>query len=212
MTLTAGPARQSPFARLDLDARQQSALGDAGLGLIPRGFRALVDLRVDLDREPGAAAAVQGALGCALPTQPNSAGAEGPTRILWLGPDEWLVVVDDPDPWAGPNTVARLREALGDHVAAVVDVSGAQAALGVTGPQAREVLERAVPLDLHPRSFQPGQVKQTLLGRHCGASLHLLDATPTFDLYCRRSFADYVVQYLEDCARGTETTVAVLPG
>lgn len=209
--------RQSPLAHLGLAGRAQAGLQGAGLGLSLRPPRGLVDLRVDLDREPAAAAAVERALGVPLPLQPNTASAAAGTRVLWLGPDEWLVVVDDPDPQTGPDTVAKLRQALSAHFAAAVDVSGAQAVIGVTGPLAREVLERAVPLDMDAREFTAGQVKQTAFGRHCGATLHLLDAGtgelgPTFDLYCRRSFAEYVWRYLEDCAAGAETQSAVLEG
>jgi sarcosine oxidase subunit gamma len=203
------------LSHLGLAGRANPELGSAGLGLIERGHRALVDLRVDPKRQPGALEAVGQALGATPPTEANTAATAGDLAILWLGPNEWLVVRDDPAAEAGPNLVQTLRQALSAHFAAVVDVSGANAVLGVTGPQCREVLERAVPLDMHPRAFTPGQVKQTAFGRHCGATLHLLDAGtpatgPTFDLYCRRSFAEYVWRYLEDCAIGAETTAAVL--
>jgi sarcosine oxidase subunit gamma len=190
----------------------QDGLKGAGLGLSPRGFRGLVTLRVDLTREPKAAEAVRDATGLDLPTTPCTAASAGKTHCLWLGPDEWLFVVDDPDPDAGADLQTKLTGLLDGIFAQVVDVSGAQAAIGITGPEAREVLARAIPLDLHPRVFQPGQVKQTLFGRHTGITLHQLDDQPTYDLHCRRSFTAYVWRYLEDCAKGAETTVAVLAG
>jgi sarcosine oxidase subunit gamma len=207
--------RQRPLSHLGLAGRAQPELGRAGLGLIERDHRALVDLRVDPKRQPGALEAVGEALGVTPPTAANTAAGDSDLTILWLGPNEWLVVRGDPAPEAGPTLVRTLRQALSAHFAAVVDVSGANAAIGVTGPQCREVLERAVPLDMHARVFTPGQVKQTAFGRHCGATLHLLDegtaaAGPVFDLYCRRSFAEYVWRYLEDCAVGAETRAAVL--
>lgn len=202
--------RQRPLAHLGLASHVRYSLGGAGLALIERDHRALVDLRIDLNREVGAADSVQKALGVGLPLEANTATMAGNTSVLWLGPNEWLVAVDDHAPDAGPEIAATLRSALKEHFAAVVDVSGAQTVIGITGPMARDVLERAVPLDLHPRAFNSGEVKQTAFGRHCGATLHLLDDQPTFDLYCRRSFAEYVWRYLEDCAVGAETDSVVL--
>jgi sarcosine oxidase subunit gamma len=212
MMITAASLRHSPFDPLHLAPRLQDGLRGAGIGLIPRGYRGLVNLRVDLDREPAAAQAVQDATGLALPTTPNTAHTDGALSVLWLGPDEWLFVVDDPAPEAGPDLKTKLTGMLEGVFAQVVDVSGAQAVIGITGPDAREVLERAVPIDMHARSFSLGQVKHTLFGRHTGVSLHLRDDQPTLDLYCRRSFAEYVWRYLEDCAKGAETTLAVLRG
>jgi sarcosine oxidase subunit gamma len=212
MMITAASLRHSPFDPLHLAPRLQDGLLGAGIGLIPRGYRGLVNLRVDLDREPAAAQAVQDATGLALPTTPNTAHTDGALSVLWLGPDEWLFVVDDPAPEAGPDLKTKLTGMLEGVFAQVVDVSGAQAVIGITGPDAREVLERAVPIDMHARSFNVGQVKHTLFGRHTGISLHLRDDQPTLDLYCRRSFAEYVWRYLEDCAKGAETTLAVLRG
>ncbi len=210
MMITAASLRHSPFDPLHLAARTQDGLQGAGIGLIPRAFRGLVNLRVDLTREPAAQQAVKDATGLDLPTTPNTAESAGALSVLWLGPDEWLFVVDDPAPDAGADLKTKLVGLLDGVFAQLVDVSGAQAAIGITGPEAREVLERAVPLDMHPRTFQPGQVKHTLFGRHTGATLHLKDDQPTFDLYCRRSFTEYVWRYLEDCAKGAETTLAVL--
>lgn len=210
MMMTAASLRHSPFDPLHLAPRMQNGLQGAGIGLIPRGFRGLVTLRVDLAREPAAAQAVKDTTGLELPTAPNTAHTAGTISVLWLGPDEWLFVVDDPAPDAGPDLKTKLAGMLDGVFAQLVDVSGAQAAIGITGTHAREVLERAVPLDMHPRSFQPGQVKHTLFGRHTGVSLHLKDDQPTLDLYCRRSFTGYVWRYLEDCAKGAETTLAVL--
>ncbi len=202
--------RQSPLAPLGMGGRIQETLGEAGIGLSERGFRALLDLRVQLDREPGARENFKAATGIDLPEVPNTFTAGEQVEALWLGPNEWQIVVQDSREEAGGEWTGRLREAMAGHFCSVVNVSHAQAVIGLTGPMAREVLERAVPLDMHPRSFASGQVKQTLFGKHTGIMLQLRDETPVFDIYARRSFAAYVWRYLEDCARGACTSVAVL--
>lgn len=204
--------RQSPLAPLALAARAETGLNGAGIAITEPAFRVLLDLRVDPGKAAGARAAFETAMGFALPEAPNTAAGEGDAQALWLGPDEWLIVVRDSRPGAGREWVDKLRADLEGVFCAVVDVSHAQGVLRLSGPAVREVLERAVPLDMHPRAFQAGQVRQTLFGRHCGVILHLVDDAPVFDLYCRRSFAEYVYAYLQDCARGAETRLAVLNG
>jgi len=202
--------RQSPLAHLGFGGRIREDLDGAGVGLADRGFRTLIDLRLELRKDPKAADSFEKAAGFRLPETPNTAAGGSAAYALWLGPNEWQIVVPEDAPDTAPAWVDRLRTGLAGHSAAVVDVSHAQAILGVTGPKARDVLEGAVPLDLHPRAFKPGEVKQTLFGKHCGVTLHLRDETPDFDVYTRRSFAEYVWRYLEDCARGACTDVAVL--
>ena len=63
MMITAASLRHSPFDPLHLAPRMQDGLQGAGIGLIPRSYRGLVNLRVDLDREPAAKQAVQDATG-----------------------------------------------------------------------------------------------------------------------------------------------------
>jgi len=202
--------RQSPLSHFAYGGRIQESLGEAGIGLSERGFRALIDLRVMLDQEPAARESFKKAAGIDLPETPNTFTSGDGVDVLWLGPNEWQIVVHDSRPEAGGEWTETLRRAMADHFCAVVDIGHAQGILGLTGPMAREVLERAVPLDMHPRSFQPGEVKQTLFGKHTSVTLQLRDDAPTFDIYCRRSFPEYVWRYLEDCARGAGATVAVL--
>lgn len=139
-------------------------------------------------------------LGCVLPSAPNSVQSAADLTILWLGPDEWLVLTA---PGAESALSERLEAALLETHAAVTDVSGNRAHLRLRGAAAREVLAKGCPLDLHPRVFKPGSCAQTVLAR-TSVLLHLLDDAPTFDLFPRRSFAPYVVAWLADAMRDYE--------
>ena len=203
--------RQSPLAHLGLAGKAQESLGGAGVGLWEPPYRQFIDIRCELDKNPAARDAFKTAMGFALPEEPNTANGKGSAEALWLGPNEWLLMIHDSrDGAARSEYVPKLREAFKDVFAAVVDVSQAQALIGATGPMLRETLERAVPIDMHPRVFPAGQVKQTLFGRHGGVTIHVRDETPTMDIITRRSFADYVWTYLEDCARGAVTRCVTL--
>jgi sarcosine oxidase subunit gamma len=133
-------------------------------------------------------------LGCRLPTQPNSVQTAAETTVLWLGPDEWLVVAAL---GAEATLVSRLEQAMADIDAATCDVSGQRARLRLAGVRAIDVLAKGCPLDLHPSVFPTGACAQTVLARST-LLLHRLDDAPSFDLYPRRSFAEYVWHWLVD--------------
>jgi sarcosine oxidase subunit gamma len=187
--------RQSPLAHLGLERRAAEEATGATVVMAQRPFQALATLR-GVPNSTKLKKAVKDTLGVTLPTSASTASTGAGHAILWLGPDEWLVVgaADAPSP------ISALAEALAGQHAAVVDVSDARVCITIRGDRARDVLAKGCPLDLHPRAFGPGRCAQTVL-----AKAHVLvyqsDDGPSFDLYVGRSFADYVWRWLEDAAR-----------
>ena len=117
--------------------------------------------------------------------------------MLWLGPNEWLVVV----PAQRLERIERaLREALDGQHAAVTDVSHGRTVLTLSGPDARAVLAKGCPLDFHPRAFPAGRCAQSRLAK-CQVLIHLVTAEPEFEIYVARSFAEYAWSWLEDAGR-----------
>src|SRR5260221_118257 len=85
------PIAQSPPGRFAQAARTPHAA--AQVTLREHAFRGLVNLRLD----PADAAtlhAAETALGMALPLQPNRCSEAAGRSVLWLGPDEFLVVCE----------------------------------------------------------------------------------------------------------------------
>ncbi len=78
------------------------------------------------------------------------------------GPDEWLVVGPDGDTL---DLIRLLTEAVADDPGSVVDVSANRSTLVVSGPNARDLLEKGCTLDLHPRTFGAGRCAQTTFAR-----------------------------------------------
>jgi sarcosine oxidase subunit gamma len=132
-----------------------------------------------------------------VPIRPLSAGMNSQGACLWLGPDEWLLVVP---PAQLREARTRLEPALRGTHHAIVDVSHRTLALRLTGPGVREALAAGCPLDLHPGTFPPGAVARTLLGK-IGITLHLHPDGSTFDLYVDRSLAEYAWLFLAEAAR-----------
>jgi sarcosine oxidase subunit gamma len=92
---------------------------------------------------------------------------------------------------------AELREALGGGPGSVVDVSANRTTLELSGPAARQVLEKGCPLDLHPRAFGPGRAVSTTVGP-VAVLLWQVDDGPTYRLFPRSSFADHLARRLID--------------
>ena len=188
------PAR--PWSPLAGHAARLAAAGRASGGALRLAewpAPAQVDLR--LDPAGPAAAAVARALGVALPARPGSTAAADDLTVLWLGPDEWLVLGT---PGTEGALTRDLRAALGDTPGAVVDVSAQRAGLLVDGPAARDLLAGGCALDLHPRAFAPGRCARTRLAR---AQVVLLSrADGGFGVLVASSYAGYLADWLLDAA------------
>jgi sarcosine oxidase, subunit gamma len=182
-------------------APRMSAVADDRVRLAEQPFPGQMGLRV----APGSAAAgrVAEALGAPLPETPNTVAEAGRRHVMWLGPDEWLVV--EPAGAEG-GTEAMLAAALAGEGAAV-DLSANRTALILSGPDARAVLAGCCPLDLHPSAFPAGRCGQTLLARAQviiqAAGEPAADGSPSeYAIYVRPSFAAYVAEWLLDGIEG----------
>ncbi len=164
--------------------------------LSERPFLTHLNLRLD-PADAEALVAAQQVLGLQLPLIPNTKAAGQELSAIWLGPDEWLLLAEHDQSEALVND---LQATLTDHVASIVDISAGQTVIRLSDPSALDVLARGCALDLHPSVFPPGACAQTMLAR-AQALLIAVDATPTFDIVVRRSFAPYVAAWLQDSAR-----------
>jgi sarcosine oxidase, subunit gamma len=135
--------------------------------------------------------------GIPLPLAPNRVAATGTLRVLWLGPDEWLVVADGD----APDLLPRLERAVAGRRTAVADLSSSRVIIELGGNGARELLAAGCGLDLHPRAFAPGQCAQTLLAR-VPVILDQLDEAPHYRVLVRRSYARWLVDWMIDAAEG----------
>ncbi len=140
--------------------------------------------------------AVAKVLGVALPTQPNSSAEQGTTRIYWLCPNEWLLLVAA-DTQA--QVEADLRDALAGQHVAVTDQSSGQTLVNLSGPQVDDLMMKSTVYDCHPSNLGIGKVVQTTFAK-TGAIIHKC-ADGSFDLVIRRSFSDYFFLWLADASQ-----------
>ncbi|MFC8502145.1 sarcosine oxidase subunit gamma [Pedococcus sp. NPDC057267] len=202
--ITTQSQKSKPIGRTSPLQGYAGRLAELPQGVTVREVPFLTQLDVRVDPAGPEAAEAARVLGVALPTTANTAvsGADG-VEVLWLGPDEWLVV-------APPDQAAlepALREALGS-AGVVVDVSAHRTTIAVSGPLTRDVLARGCSLDLDPRVSPAGTCVQTLLAL-TGVVLVVRDDV-TRDgggevrLLVRSSFARYLADWLLDACREYE--------
>lgn len=184
---------ESPLASHAKELAQASVPGKLELGEL--GVRSQVNLRVD-PKSP-AAERIGTALGAALPNQSSEVVRVGGRTVLWLGPDEWLILGTDGDQDEIQQSV--LAAANGEHVG-VTDVSGHRAIIEVTGTSAPELLNKGCALDLHPSRFHADCCAGTMLARAQVILVCRDTAPPSFWLLVRSSFARYLADWLLDAA------------
>ena len=145
-------------------------------------------------------AAVLKVLGSEPPLEANTMVESGDYRIYWLGPDEWLVIT--PTDQQG-KVQADFKIALAGVFSSVVDNSSGLTMLEITGDNAANLLATDCPLDLHPGEFRAGQCAQTRLAK-AGMTIAPLRKEAGFEVIIRRSFADYLLLWMQDAALAFE--------
>jgi len=185
---------ESPLFHAGLHELVGKGKSSAGVSLRERKLLGHLTLRGD-GHDPAFAGAVHKATGLELPGALGLV-VKGESSLQWMGPDEWLLIVPSGEEFAAEKS---LREALAGQHIQVVNVSGGQTILELTGPKVRELLMKSSIYDVHPRNFPVGKAvgttfaKTQLVIRRTGEE--------TWELLVRRSFSDYIWLWLQDaCA------------
>jgi sarcosine oxidase subunit gamma len=151
--------------------------------------------RLVLRGDAAVAASASAAIGIALPQEPSRSADSGPRAVLWMGPDEWMLLAPDTD-----EPATALAASLAGLPHSLVDVSDGFVALVLHGPGAAQALSAGCPLDLHPAAFPVGMVTRTVLAR-AGITLWRRDADE-WRVEVPRSLAAYARDFLAEAARG----------
>lgn len=177
---TAAAERRPALAGADLSAR------GVGLAVLPPAER------ISLRAPAASVATLSKALGVTLPQAPKTSASKAGRSLLWLGPDEWLVIDEAGiDPLADCAGVKALHSAVG--------ISHRNVAISVTGPAAAATLNAGCPQDLSLVAFPVGACSRSILGK---VEIVLLrTAEDAFRVECWRSFSDYVFTFLSEAAR-----------
>lgn len=164
----------------------------ADLTISVRDDLTLASLAAGKGKRDALVAAIQEKYGVTLPSTPERVDGNG-IAFLWAGPDQWIAQAERS---GGRDLEVELKPVV-TGLGAVTDQSDARAVLRISGPRARDVLAKGVPIDLHPRVFAPGSVAITHAS-HIGVIMWQLDAAPTYEFAVFRSFAQSLAEWLEE--------------
>ncbi|HLD67882.1 MAG TPA: sarcosine oxidase subunit gamma family protein [Pseudomonas sp.] len=185
---------ESPLFHAGLHELAGKGKASAGIRLREKKLLGHLTLRGD-GHDPAFAGAVHKATGLELPGALGLVG-KGDRSLQWMGPDEWLLILPCGEEFAAEQ---QLREALGDLHHQVVNVSGGQTLLELSGPKVRELLMKSSSYDVHPSNFPVGKAVGTVFAKSQLVIRHT--ATDTWELLVRRSFADYYWLWLQDASQ-----------
>jgi sarcosine oxidase subunit gamma len=190
---TTGAKAESPLFHASLESLVGKGRSNPGVLLREKKLLGHLTIRGDA-RDPAFASGVHKALGMELPAALTLV-ASGESSLQWMGPDEWLLIVPTGEEFA---TEQKLRDALAGLHISIVNVSGGQSVLELTGPKVRQVLMKSTSYDVHPDNFPVGKAVGTVFAK----SQLVIRRTgeETWELLIRRSFADYWWLWLQDAA------------
>ncbi len=136
--------------------------------------------------------ALKSVTGLDLPTKPLSSIENNHFVINWIAPDEFLILTADK---TEHGLEAKLREEMKGHFA-IVDVTGGQTVLTLSGERAETILKKSTTYDVHMSNFPVGKVVTTVFAK--SQVVLRRTAEDSFQLVVRRSFSDYIWQWIVD--------------
>ena len=134
-------------------------------------------------------------LGTILPTKPNTYNKIDKIKIVWLGPDEWLIIYNDEN-----NILEKLQRELGNLETSATDISENRTIINVSGDKANILLSKFLVLDLEKNLSNESSCAQTLFVK---VPILLLrnnkkNQIQDIDILTNRSHANYIYKLLLD--------------
>ena len=171
----------SALAGIAVPGRFGKEGGEPGVVIEERAGLGLATVAARKGQADALKRAVASAYGVELPDSSHVAG--GPSvRFVGYGPGQWLAVSET---LAGEALARDLAQNL-RGLASISDQSGGRTVLLVSGPRARAVLAKGLPIDLHPLSFGTGSAATSTISL-MGVQLWQTDDAPTYELAIFRS-------------------------
>jgi sarcosine oxidase, subunit gamma len=184
------PRAESPLHHADLATLAAHSAKAGGVELKEVKLLGHLVLRGSIEND-GFLSGVKQVLGLDLPG-PLQSSQQGEIIAHWVSPDEWLVLV--------PGQMAfelerDMRSAMSGNFA-IVNVSGGQTVIRLSGANAADVLKKSTPYDVHNKNFPVGKAVTSVFAKT--QALIVRSGPETWELIVRRSFSDYVWLWLQD--------------
>jgi methylglutamate dehydrogenase subunit D len=171
----------SALAGLAVPGRYGKAGGEPGAVIAEQSGLGLATVAARKGQAGALKDSVASAYGVALPD--GSRVIQGrDVSFVGYGPGQWLAISDT---LANEGLARDLAQRL-KGLASISDQSGGRTVLRVKGPRARDVLAKGLPIDLDPRSFNPGSAATSTISL-MGVQFWQVDDLPTYDIALFRS-------------------------
>ena len=136
-----------------------------------------------------------------LPTEANTSTSSEKLTAIWLSPDEWMIVSNEIV--SKNNNNYEINEMLFSDISktnlgAVIDVTDQFVQLELKGENIFEIFSAGCPFNINKFKEKKGGTTQTLLN-HIDVILHNKDEN-VVNLFVRRSFAEHLWSWIEDCS------------
>ena len=134
-------------------------------------------------------------LGAVLPTKPNTYVQNEKVKIIWVGPDEWIVINDHEN-----ELFIKLKNVLGDLEASVTDVSENRTIIRLSGKKIMTLLSKFLVLDLEKNLGNQSSCAQTFFVKVPILLIRNNDNNqiPLIDIFTNRSHANYIYNLIVD--------------
>ena len=134
-----------------------------------------------------------------LPTKANTYSKNTINeKVIWLGPDEWLIVSDD-------DAFMKFQNKLEDLEVSVTDVSENRTIIRIRGRETYILLSKFLVLDLEKNLSTDSSCAQTLFVK---VPVLLVrnhhEGTPEIDIFTNRSHANYIYNLIVDGTRNLD--------
>ena len=175
---------KSALAGVAVPGRYGRSYGEPGIVISERIGLGLATVAARRGNADALSQAVANAYGVDLPT--SSRVIQGSqVSFIGYGPGQWLAVSAS----LANEALARELSAKLAELASISDQSGGRTVLRLSGPHARDVLAKGLPIDLDPRAFPLGSAATSAIS-HMGVQLWQLDDTRSYDLAIFRSVSE----------------------
>ena len=129
-----------------------------------------------------------------LPIKPNTYARNDNVKIIWLSPDEWLVINNK------DGLFKKLKDEIGNLEASVTNISENRTIIRISGEKIYTLLSKFLVLDLEKNLSDQSSCAQTLFVKvpillvrnHKDAQI------PEIDIFANRSYANYIYNLIVD--------------
>jgi len=145
--------------------------------------------------------AVGKSLNILLPTEANTSTQSDKLSALWLSPDEWMIISNEPiDEKTNDYQIEKL---LNNNISklnlgAVTDVTDQFVMINLKGSKIYELFQTGSPFNFNDFQNKKGAVTQTILNK-IDIIVHNQDKN-TVNLFVRRSFSEHLFSWMNDAA------------